>query len=585
VDDQNVSTLKNRYLHGPGVDDVLAEEAVRDFTLSTTTVTLDGFGNPDLDGARDVSLYPAGGPDYWYGTWSTGEMSMFRSAGGTGWEAYVYDYNNGTTIYFANASASATPPTSGWSYQWDDWGMYPGAEIDAVASTTGTGWRTHWLLGDHQGSVRQVIDDAGAVKDKLDYDAFGNVKSETNRADSPRFGYTGQERDAGTGLVYMGGRYYDPASGTMLSPDLPVESGGDMNGHRYVYNMPVDGTDPSGWSANFGNDFSLGDGWTFGGGGSTSGGSSFHYSTSYDDPFSLAPSPYVSSTTPPTTMPSTMPVAPAMAPVDFSTSYLRLENSSSPELRALAARYKAVIAAAMNANVSDADAQARAEYMRSGPSMRPMTAAESRRANSWVAQQREWQDLDLAIRGPYHEAEANALRGDAFVKGDSQVMFDVAVDVTNAFGGQMRSGGGTQTMARRGPRRPLYGQAFSIRINPHVPGRPDPRFSIDTSTFPGVDRTTNGGVRNAPEFWRQWQAMRPETISPTNAARIAELQRNARSPSPRVDDVWLQHFPEHASYTRHPNNVLIHHHVDQGAVAIPVPRGTHPGYNREWHGR
>ncbi|MGB7157406.1 MAG: hypothetical protein WBD40_05035, partial [Tepidisphaeraceae bacterium] len=42
VDDQNVSTLKNRYLHGPGVDDVLAEEAVRDFTLSTTTVTLDG---------------------------------------------------------------------------------------------------------------------------------------------------------------------------------------------------------------------------------------------------------------------------------------------------------------------------------------------------------------------------------------------------------------------------------------------------------------------------------------------------------------------------------------------------------------
>ncbi|MGB7158060.1 MAG: RHS repeat-associated core domain-containing protein, partial [Tepidisphaeraceae bacterium] len=247
VDDQNVSTLKNRYLHGPGVDDVLAEEAVRDFTLSTTTVTLDGFGNPDLDGGRDVSLYPAGGPDYWYGTWSTGEMSMFRSAGGTGWEAYVYDYNNGVTIYFMNPGTSATPPTSGWSYQWDDWGMYPGAEIDAVASTTGTGWRTHWLLGDHQGSVRQVVDDAGVMKDKIDYDAFGNVTGTNANGEETRFGYTGQEWDAGTEMMYSGvRRYYDPGAGQWLTED-PAQDG--TNWHAYVSNMPMDYTDPYGESA------------------------------------------------------------------------------------------------------------------------------------------------------------------------------------------------------------------------------------------------------------------------------------------------------------------------------------------------
>ncbi|MGB7158787.1 MAG: RHS repeat-associated core domain-containing protein, partial [Tepidisphaeraceae bacterium] len=147
-----------------------------------------------------------------------------------------------------------------------------GATFELVGHTTDDSG-VRWYLGDHQNSVRQIVADGGQRVAKVDYDAFGNVTAETPAgADTgagmnvpPRFGYTGQERDAGTGLVYMGGRYYDPASGTMLSPDLPVEAGGDINGHRYVYNMPVNLVDNDGWNPFGGTGFGAIRGYTTGG--------------------------------------------------------------------------------------------------------------------------------------------------------------------------------------------------------------------------------------------------------------------------------------------------------------------------------
>ncbi|WP_008308080.1 RHS repeat-associated core domain-containing protein [Leptolyngbya sp. PCC 6406] len=54
------------------------------------------------------------------------------------------------------------------------------------------------MLTDHQGSVRDVIDDSGAVLNHLVYDSFG---------------YTGRELDAETGLLYYRARYFAPAAG------------------------------------------------------------------------------------------------------------------------------------------------------------------------------------------------------------------------------------------------------------------------------------------------------------------------------------------------------------------------------------
>jgi RHS repeat-associated protein len=61
--------------------------------------------------------------------------------------------------------------------------------------------------------------------------------------------YTGQEEDAETGLYYYGARYYDPAIGRFISPDIIVPDPGDpqdLNRYTYVGNNPLLYIDPTG---------------------------------------------------------------------------------------------------------------------------------------------------------------------------------------------------------------------------------------------------------------------------------------------------------------------------------------------------
>jgi hypothetical protein len=120
---------------------------------------------------------------------------------------------------------------------------------------------------------------------------------------------------------------------------------------------------------------------------------------------------------------------------------------------------------------------------------------------------------------------------------------------------------------------------YVIRYDPLVPGRPDPRFSIDSLGFKAPTSTTsNGGLRSTGEFWREWLSIQPESISPSNQYLISNFDR--LKVSPRVDATWIKAFPEHASYMK---DVLVHHHVDFGRYAIPVPGKTHVGSGGPWH--
>jgi hypothetical protein len=122
------------------------------------------------------------------------------------------------------------------------------------------------------------------------------------------------------------------------------------------------------------------------------------------------------------------------------------------------------------------------------------------------------------------------------------------------------------------------GDSYSTRIDPKVPGRPDPKFSIDSSTFSYGVMTNNGGLRNTKEFWQQWQTLRPESISKANRCLIDNYDK--LKVSPRIDDVWIKAFPEHAPFK---GDLLVHHHVDFGRYAIPVPGQTHVGSGGIWH--
>jgi RHS repeat-associated protein len=119
-----------------------------------------------------------------------------------------------------------------------------GIAVDQVlADETPTGMV--WALADNQGTVKDLVDNAGNAISHLNYDSFGRVVSQTGSVDF-RYGYTGREQDAETGLDYYRARYYDASNGRFISEDPLGFGAGDTNIYRYVGNSPTNYNDPSG---------------------------------------------------------------------------------------------------------------------------------------------------------------------------------------------------------------------------------------------------------------------------------------------------------------------------------------------------
>ena len=153
--------------------------------------------------------------------------------------------------------------TQGWLYQ-DN--LKPIAELDGSGNVVSrfvyasrdnvpdymiTHGTTYRLLTDQLGSVRLVVDTAtGAVVQRMDYDAFGRVLTDTHPGFQP-FGFAGGIYEVGTGLVRFGARDYDPSIGRWTGKDPIGFSGGDSNLYAYVWNNPLNSTDPSGLGESF----------------------------------------------------------------------------------------------------------------------------------------------------------------------------------------------------------------------------------------------------------------------------------------------------------------------------------------------
>jgi RHS repeat-associated protein len=75
----------------------------------------------------------------------------------------------------------------------------------------------HYYLGDAQFSVRQLVNESGDLALTRNYDPFGLVLQETGSGEA-LFGFMGAQA-GGMGLLYVGGRYYDPRTGRFLSPN------------------------------------------------------------------------------------------------------------------------------------------------------------------------------------------------------------------------------------------------------------------------------------------------------------------------------------------------------------------------------
>ncbi len=125
-----------------------------------------------------------------------------------------------------------------------------GDQLDQLFARQDAGVQ-YWYLTDYQGSVRDVLDNSGNVKDAIVYDGFGNVISETNSAYRGSYAWTGRMFDVETDLQYNRARWYDPATGRWQSPDPDGFDAGDSNLYRYANCRPTTGGDPSGLSITF----------------------------------------------------------------------------------------------------------------------------------------------------------------------------------------------------------------------------------------------------------------------------------------------------------------------------------------------
>ena len=105
---------------------------------------------------------------------------------------------------------------------------------------------TYRIISDDLGSVRLVVNaSSGIVAQRLEYDAWGNVLTDTNQGFQP-FGFAGGLYDPDTKLVRFGARDYDASVGRWTCKDPVGFAAQCSNQYEYVFSAPLDVADAAG---------------------------------------------------------------------------------------------------------------------------------------------------------------------------------------------------------------------------------------------------------------------------------------------------------------------------------------------------
>jgi RHS repeat-associated protein len=159
---------------------------------------------------------------------------------------------NRTTLYLGGVERISQSGTQTWR-------RHVGGV--AVVNLTGATETVRWLFQDHLGSIDAVTHDNGvlAAGESMSFDAHGRRRDVEDWRDQPpnnpqqtTRGFTGHEQIDAHELVHMNGRVYDPLLGRFIQADPIVQdpyAPQNWNRYTYVYNNPLNGTDPSGYSS------------------------------------------------------------------------------------------------------------------------------------------------------------------------------------------------------------------------------------------------------------------------------------------------------------------------------------------------
>ena len=161
-------------------------------------------------------------------------------------------------LYLETLEAAASPmaglPSAEAGEQGIGMNPCPGGAPDPPSGPAFVNWYHH---RDHLGTLRNVTDEAGYVVVGYDDYPYGArmPQSATPSVGGSTRQFTGHERDAATGLDYMGARYYGSAAAAFVSADtvtgeLLVPS--SFNRYSYAFGNPLRYRDPDG---RYGEDF------------------------------------------------------------------------------------------------------------------------------------------------------------------------------------------------------------------------------------------------------------------------------------------------------------------------------------------
>jgi RHS repeat-associated protein len=175
-------------------------------------------------------------------------LSEVKTLSGETVARYWYDYSGnrikkeegGVVTYYPNDLIETE--LSGGSRQ-DTYYYFANGERVAKKNETGT----YYYHPDHLGSTSLITDEAANTVERTRYYPFGAVLS----GGAEKHGYTDQELDAETGLMYYNARYYSPELRRFVAADPIIQDVYDpqtLNRYAYVRNNPIILVDPSGKS-------------------------------------------------------------------------------------------------------------------------------------------------------------------------------------------------------------------------------------------------------------------------------------------------------------------------------------------------
>ncbi|SEL29478.1 RHS repeat-associated core domain-containing protein [Paenibacillus sp. OK003] len=120
-----------------------------------------------------------------------------------------------------------------------------GAKLEAIVYATGS---KAYVQTNGHGDVTELRDANGALLNKYEFDAWGNVESKEEKVHNP-FLYSGELWDDTAQLQYLRARWYDPNTGRFINEDTFEGELNDplsLNLYAYVKNNPLIYVDPSG---------------------------------------------------------------------------------------------------------------------------------------------------------------------------------------------------------------------------------------------------------------------------------------------------------------------------------------------------